>query len=298
MILGLLIFSIFMTAILFGLKGLYPAYRKTLSHYGMLYFIISLPLGAIFLHQHKEIVWPSIKAWVQQDHPVVEHAFADDLTDREGDPFSSTFIEPYQLKESVSLQAPLINQFPELPRGCEVTSLAMLMQYHDIEADKMSLAREIEKDKTPYQVKGNKVYFGNPNKGFVGNMYSLNEPGYGVYHQPLKQLAEQYAGERVRDLTGSSFYEILAALNRNEPVVVITNVTFQKLPDSAFMTWHTQDGPIQVTMKEHAVLITGYDRNYIYFNDPIDGKSKKAPFNDFVDAWVQMGKQAITIRNG
>lgn len=49
MILGLLIFSIFMTAILFGLKGLYPAYRKTLSHYGMLYFIISLPLGAIFL---------------------------------------------------------------------------------------------------------------------------------------------------------------------------------------------------------------------------------------------------------
>lgn len=229
---------------------------------------------------------------------MVEHAFADDLTDREGDPFSSTFIEPYQLKESVSLQAPLINQFPELPRGCEVTSLAMLMQYHDIEADKMSLAREIEKDKTPYQVKGNKVYFGNPNKGFVGNMYSLNEPGYGVYHQPLKQLAEQYAGERVRDLTGSSFYEILAALNRNEPVVVITNVTFQKLPDSAFMTWHTQDGPIQVTMKEHAVLITGYDRDYIYFNDPIDGKSKKAPFNDFVDAWVQMGKQAITIRNG
>lgn len=33
----------------------------------------------------------------------------------------------------------------------------------------------------------------------------------------------------------------------------------------------------------------------MYFNDPLTGeKNKKAPINAFENAWVQMGKQAIT----
>lgn len=297
--LSLLIFTIFMTLILFWLKRKYMEYQKILTVFGVLFAVISLPLSAISLHQHRNMLWSTMQTWIKHDHPVIQHAFADTISKKEEREYpSQPLIELFQLKKSVFLKAPLISQYPELPRGCEVTSLAMLMQYHDIQADKMTLAKEIKKDETPYQIKGNKIYFGHPNEGFVGNMYSLNEPGYGVYHKPLAELAEEYAGERAKDLTGGSFYEILAALNRGEPVLVITNVTFKKLPESAFMTWHTDKGAIKITMKEHAVLVTGYDRDHIYFNDPIDGKAKKAPFDDFVDAWVQMGKQAITLTNG
>ncbi|WP_372583921.1 C39 family peptidase, partial [Lactobacillus helveticus] len=36
------------------------------------------------------------------------------------------------MKEKQKLNVPLDNQLPDLPNGCEVTSLAMLMNYYGI----------------------------------------------------------------------------------------------------------------------------------------------------------------------
>lgn len=202
------------------------------------------------------------------------------------------------LKESVLLDAPIVNQLPELPRGCEVTSLTMLLQYANVDVDKMTLADQIKKDTTPYVRKNGKIYYGNPNDGFIGDMYSLNGPGLGVYHKPIASLAEKYLPGSIIDFTGSSFEEIKKHLSNDRPVWVITNSTFKKLPDSEFRTWHTPSGTVKITYSEHSVLITGYDETHIYFNDPLTGeKNKKAPIKDFEESWVQMGSQAITINS-
>ncbi|WP_312095685.1 C39 family peptidase [Niallia sp.] len=202
------------------------------------------------------------------------------------------------LKESVLLDAPIVNQLPELPRGCEVTSLAMLLQYADVDVDKMTLAKQIKKDTTPYVRENGKIYYGNPNDGFIGDMYTLNGPGLGVYHKPIAALAEKYLPGSIVDFTGSNFEEIKKHLSNDRPVWVITNSTFKKLADSEFRTWYTPSGTVQITYSEHSVLLTGYDETYIYFNDPLTGaKNKKAPIKDFEESWVQMGSQAITINS-
>ncbi|WP_394831549.1 C39 family peptidase [Pendulispora rubella] len=191
----------------------------------------------------------------------------------------------------VVLDVPYVEQKPELPRGCEVTSLAMLLNYLDVDANKMTLASEIEK--VPYWV-SNGVH-GNPYDGFVGDMYDSSKDGFGAYHGPVKRLADTYLPNRIRDLTGNTFDSLLTDyVGKGRPVWVITNARFVKLADSQFETWHTTSGDIRITWHEHSVVITGFDTNYVYINDPLGGKSKRLGRQGFREAWEQMGKQAIS----
>jgi uncharacterized protein YvpB len=191
---------------------------------------------------------------------------------------------------SVQIDAPQILQKPELPRGCEVTSLAMLLQKAGVHVDKMELAREIKR--VPYYQNGQ---FGNPNEGFVGSMEEIRKRGYGVYHEPLASLGRQYLPSRIIDLSGKSFDSaVLAQLREGIPVVVITNATFKPLTNDYFHYWRTNSGTVKVTNQEHSVLLTGYDQKHIFFNDPLGKKNATADRATFIQAWEQMGKQAIS----
>lgn len=194
----------------------------------------------------------------------------------------------------IPLDVPLIMQKPELDRGCEVTSLAMLLQHAGVDVGKMELAEKIKKETTPYKNENGVYYYGNPNDGFVGDIYTFDKMGYGVYHGPVAELAKEYLPGKVRDLSGSSFEEaVLMPLSAGKPVWVITNARYQKLAESEFRTWNTPTGQVKITWQEHSVVVTGYDDQFVYFNDPL-GAAAKAERTGFEAAWVQMGSQAIT----
>lgn len=198
---------------------------------------------------------------------------------------------------AVTLDVPLVAQMPELPRGCEVTSLDMLLLDAGFNVSKMTLASQVKKDPTPYSKVNGQVYFGNPYSGFVGDMYSFSKPGLGVYHGPIAELTNNYLPNRVVDFSGSAFEEIYKYLNNGKPVWVINNVLFDTVPSQYWYTWNTPTGKISITYKEHSVLITGYDSSYIYFNDPLAViKNRKVSISAFKRGWEQMGKQAISYR--
>jgi hypothetical protein len=195
----------------------------------------------------------------------------------------------------VQIDVPAISQFPELERGCEVTSLAMLLNHAGIRVNKMELAAKVKKNPEKMKISGGTVYFGDPNDGFVGDIYSKKNPGLGVYHGPIAELARQYLPkEAVLDLTGSDFERIKMHLSHGFPVWVIVSINFRPLDESDFETWMTPNGKIKITYKEHSVLVTGYSDDTVFFNDPYDGQKKEAPANEFIAAWKQLGSQAIT----
>lgn len=211
---------------------------------------------------------------------------------------SASFIwnnhEPIK-KSHIIENVPVIMQYPELYRGCEVTSLAMILKYKGIDADKMKLAQEIRKDNTPYRNENGQIYYGNPNSGFVGNIYDSNERGLGVYHKPITDLLSEYTDNKAVDLTGCNFEDLKYFINKNIPIWIIINSKFVPLPESSFQYWNTPEGKVKVTFSEHSVVITGYDENYIYINDPMKQQSNiRKEKSSFIKAWEQMGKQAVT----
>ncbi|GLB59766.1 hypothetical protein NCCP133_18980 [Cytobacillus sp. NCCP-133] len=98
----------------------------------------------------------------------------------------------------VLIEAPHYLQKPELERGCKVTSLAMLLNHAEEDTDKMELAEKIKQ--VPFERGG---YKGNIHEGFVGNMRTLDEPGFGAYHEPVAELAEKYLPGQIKDLTAA-----------------------------------------------------------------------------------------------
>lgn len=197
---------------------------------------------------------------------------------------------------SAILDAPVFRQHPELPSGCEITSLSMLLHYAGINKTKMDLLPDMKRDHTPLRwgEDGSIVSWGNPNEGFVGDITGKSK-AFGIYHGALLELLRIYMPNGV-DLTRSSFNMLEEQIAAGIPVVAWTTIDFQ-VP-STWVTWDTPTGPIETTFMEHAVLLVGYDQENVYVNDPWTGQAKrKINKAQFVKTWEVMGSQAISYQN-
>ncbi len=195
--------------------------------------------------------------------------------------------------QAARLSAPALSQYPQLPAGCEITSLAMLLQYAGIKKDKMELLPELAVDPTPIRFgkTGEIVYWGNPNTGFVGDI-TRKKIGFGIYHSGLFGLLKKNMTSGI-DMTGKKFEEIENQLIQGIPVVVWTTTDFN-VPVK-WVKWDTPVGPFRTTFSEHAVLLVGFDSENVYVNDPLSGKKDlKIGKERFLATWDALGKQALS----
>jgi uncharacterized protein YvpB len=235
---------------------------------------------------------PSAPLEIRQDPPAMEQAV------QEQQPIRS--MSAKQVKQAARparrmLDVPLIKQNPELKYGCEVTSLAMLLRYAGHDVDKLTLARQVRKDKEPLvQHNGNIKQWGDPNKGFVGDMTGKRK-GFAVYNKPLEELMRRYMGERTRNLTGKPFDALLDSVAAGKPVVIWATGDFT-LP-TEWESWHKDGKKIVAPFDEHVVLLVGYDSSYVYVNDPLSGvKQQRVSRQAMKKSWEALGKQALSYR--
>ncbi len=188
----------------------------------------------------------------------------------------------------------LVSQLPEYKNGCEITALTMMLNYNGINVDKHTLANKVKKDSTAikYDSKGNIVEWGNPEVGFVGDITGKTK-GYSIDPAPLIPLLNEYLPDRALNLTGVDYSEIERILLDGRTIIVWVTSDF-KLP-SRPAQWTSNGQVIHGNFSQHAVLLTGIDENFLYYNDPLGNKqgasvSKK----DFKSIWHSMGNKALS----
>ena len=180
------------------------------------------------------------------------------------------------------MNVPLILQNPELPSGCEVTSLDMALLYKGVNKDKITLANEM-----PYT---NTL---DPDNGFVGSPY--NNTGYTINPVKLQELAKVYRPGST-DLTGASITAIENEIRKGNPVLVWYTIGYVNVRDINHYKY--QDGQKYWWPQPlHCIVVTGVSSKNFYINDPLNGNKNytidKSRFNKI---YTDMGKRALVVR--
>lgn len=199
-------------------------------------------------------------------------------------------------KDSIMLDVVLIKQNPELRYGCEVTSLAMVLNHAGVNTNKMELYQLIRKDPDPITraANGDIINWGNPADGFVGDMTG-KQAGYAVFDGPMVELINNKLPGRAVNLTNQPFERVLEHVSAGYPVVVWTTGDY-RLPDR-WESWNHGQQIIKTPLDLHAVVLVGYDANYVYLNDPLSGRKQVRVAKDqFISSWQALQNRAVSYK--
>ncbi len=190
------------------------------------------------------------------------------------------------------IKAPLIKQLPELPTGCEITSLAMAINFYDINI-KHTILADYFLEKAEYRA-------GDYRKKFVGNPREIK--AYGCFAGVIENSANKFLDTiktrefEVLNISGSDPERLYSFLDMGYPVIVWA--TSKMIPVKEGPRWIDRESGNIITWvgNEHCLLLTGYDieRGYVYMNDPQYGiVSYKMEL--FEERFNDLEKQGIVI---
>ena len=154
--------------------------------------------------------------------------------------------------------AEVISQLPELPTGCEITAVTMMLRYAGYDVNKVQLANIMPRSN-------------NGDYGFVGNPFSLS--GWWIFPTGIAPVVDRFVGHH-EIMTGTSMQRIQDKLKQGHLVVAwVANV-------NGFVN--------------HALALTGYDAGRLFYNNPWTGRKESMTYGEFYQHWNADRQRAIS----
>lgn len=202
-------------------------------------------------------------------------------------------------KNSVYIDMQNVLQLPELPVGCEITALTILLRYYGFNADKTDLASNYLPISSGYaEERDGKIYKDSFFDFFIGDPYSR---GYGCFSRPIARAAEKYisahgGGYTVKNISGSDPDTLYNYLINDTPVLCWA--TDGMIEPEYYETWYDKDTGEQLDwyLNEHAFVLAGFNisAGTVTLNDPMKGIIDYN-IDRFETRYSQMHCQAIVI---
>lgn len=207
--------------------------------------------------------------------------------------------DPETPLRSKKIDVKVTMQSPELPTGCEVTSLTIALNHAGYDVSKVTMARDFLPRMDFYWWNGT-LYGADFTYVFAGN--PDNNWSYGCLAPCIVEAGNRYlesvkSKQKMKNLTGTEFDDLLKNyISKDKPVLVwitCNDLIAPRYTDS----WYTpEDKYVTWLANEHCVVLTGFDldKNEVYTADPMAG-TKTYPLELFKQRYIEMGKNSVTI---
>lgn len=176
------------------------------------------------------------------------------------------------------IQVKNIMQKPELPFGCEIVSLTIVLNHYGFNVDKMYMSDNYL-EKVPFWEKNGERYGADPYKAFPGD--PADNVSSGCFASVITDSAKRFLSDNKSDYvavntSGMSLNELFHNYIDNDIPVIIW-ITSCDLHEIVYRhTWKTKDGQtIRFPSYQHCVVMTGYDtkKKIVYIADPLVGNT-------------------------
>ena len=196
------------------------------------------------------------------------------------------------LKTSVNFEIENILQRPELPEGCEVTSLAILLNHLGFDVAHTYLADNYLEQGEVGEVSFYEMNVGNPRE--EGKSWGCYSPV--IVKTANKYLADMESYYRAYNYTGYDIHELYYQLSMGHPAIVWVTMDFSE--PYLKKHWTINGEKLYWKYPLHCVVISGYDMEAgtVTITDPLKNYVVTVNMKKFELRWRQMESQAVVLK--
>lgn len=180
-------------------------------------------------------------------------------------------------------------QYPELPTGCEITSLTMVLNYYGFDVDKCDLSDNyLDKGKVG-TVDFRMIFEGDPR----------DKDSYGCYAPVIvntanKFLRSQSSSLKAAEITDTEFEDLFEYTNKGVPVMVWC--TYELAQGHFSVTWNVDGQDMTWYTPEHCMVLLGQKDDKAVTADPASGEIKEYDKELLKTRYEELFKQAVIIQ--
>lgn len=225
--------------------------------------------GIIEFQENAEIYPENDKAEKQQSDSTIPEA--DQGVPNEIESSDSLFSESYVIKDF-----PIIYQMPELPTGCEITAMTVVLNYYGFSVDKVQMATQYLPtlpSAGAFLGEDGRLYGNDMNQYFIGDPQTEDGIicGTGAIISAVTSFSAE-TGNYVQavDRTGISLDELYQLISEDTPVMVWCTIGMEDR--NVRQGWYTENGEyVDWASNDHGAVLIGYSPDTVTIADPISG---------------------------